>query len=549
MSFTNVTLTGTVELQPGVPAPFATVSATLSSEISDGATVIEPFTNTATCNASGVFSLGPLPANDDSTTTPVGTYYTINIAFSAGPDSVDDPLKVIVPHASAPSVDLFSLARLGNAPAPSTPYVVSVNGMNGVVTVGGDPQAGTSVLNPVWLAPVLWVYENLPRAGRTIDPYTYTSIDGSGVGDYVTQNTPADGVLSIDGGSPSPGDRVAFCPANDNYAYAGIYTVTAVGDGSSVPWVLTRATDNDTAATLLEQYWAVVVGSAGTGTVFGAGSTVRRGYVTGTTVGSDLCDLMIAAYGAIATGIFGSTASGFGSTASGFGSTASGQFSIASGQESTASGQGSIASGQDSTASGQFSTASGGYSTASGQGSTASGLGSTASGQGSIASGLGSTAYGDGQAVDASGPNSQASKTVSGNSTGDATPTALENSAGQLCLIRFVDPSGNPVWDKTLIVTARVAGRRTDVPGTDSAWSFQGVLRGDGTSAYSWVGGSAPTAVVIAQDAAASSWDVDIDIGTDPLPSSAAALIGTVTGEVGNSIAWECTLELDEVAG
>ena len=116
---------------------------------------------------------------------------------------------------------------------------------------------GASPSEPVWLAPVQWCYVNLPVAGFTIDPYTYNSLGGPG--DTVTQDTPSDGALTINGGTPNIGDRVAFCDLTyPGYNYCGVYTVTALGDGVSIPWVLTRAIDNDTAATL-GTYWAVSV--------------------------------------------------------------------------------------------------------------------------------------------------------------------------------------------------------------------------------------------------------------------------------------------------
>jgi hypothetical protein len=251
-----------------------------------------------------------------------------------------------------------------------------------------------------------------------------------------------------------------------------------------------------------------------------------------------------------ASGTF-STASGAGSTASGTNSTASGANSTASGTYSTASGTFSTASGTYSTASGTFSTASGAGSTASGTYSTASGTFSTASGTNSTASGTGSTAYGDGQVAEATGDgnNSLASKVLNYGTTTDDTPTALDNLGGQPCLIRFVDLAGDPAWNKTLLVTLKVVARDTSTPGTDSAWTGQGVLRGNGTDTYSWVGGSAPTMTPVAQDAGASAWAVSVDVGTDPLPSAAAALIATVTGEAATNISWMVTCELDEVAG
>jgi hypothetical protein len=74
----------------------------------------------------------------------------------------------------------------------------------------------------------------------------------------------------------------------------------------------------------------------------------------------------------------------------------------------------------------------------------------------------------------------------------------------------------------------------------DSAWDCEGVLRGNGDTAYSWVGGSAPVFTVIAQDTAAAAWAVTIAV-TD------LNLEVAVTGEVGKTIDWNGTIELDEV--
>ena len=345
---------------------------------------------------------------------------------------------------------------------------------------GASPYIGTSSQNPVWLAPVKWVYDSVPP--QTIDPYTYDN-GISGVGATCTQVTPADGALSIDGGTPALGDRVLFYDWNGNGFASGIYVVSALGDGVIVPWVLTRSSDNDTEATLI-QNWAVTV--VGTGARFPTGSQAIVSYID---------------IGVVGTGDV--------------------YFSLSTNQ-----------------------------STASGYSSTASGYGSVASGYGSTASGSGSVAYGDGQVVDASlGSSQQHSWVVAGGWTNDATPFPLTNLGGQFCLIRFVDTSGAPVWNKTVHVKGIVLARNYSTPGTDSCWSFESVLRGDGTSAYTWIGGTDPVPVVIAQDSGASTWAVAITIGTDPFPSSAAAIIGTVTGAANTSIGWEWTLEMNEVSG
>src|ERR1035437_3794105 len=389
------------------------------------------------------------------------------------------------------------------AQAVGVGWQVAQNVTAQLLTSGGGsiPYVGTSPQNPVWLAPVAWVYENSDFIS-TIDSYTYAN-GTLGVGATMTQNTP-NAVLTIDGGSPSPGDRVVVWDYNLNFT-DGLYVVSAVGNGSTIPWVLTRATDNDTPASLF-QFWAVTV--VRTGTRFPTDSQAIVTNVTPGVVGGGLVEFGLAAPTSVASGPY--------SVASGFISIASAAASVASAPLAVASGHGAIASGL-----------------------------------GSIASGLRATAYGDGQEAHSTGDlnrHSQYSRVVGYSTTTDATPTALSNIASP-CLIRFVDAAGNPVWDKTIHVKATVVARDTTTPGTDSCWSFQGVLRGNATSAYTWIGGTAPSKVLIAQDAGASPWNVALSIGTDPLPSSAAALIGTVTGATSTNISWECTLSLDEVTG
>jgi hypothetical protein len=104
--------------------------------------------------------------------------------------------------------------------------------------------------------------------------YTYAN-GSSGVGATITAN--ANGALTVDGTSPSTGDRILVkngAAGSDN----GIYTVTQVGDASH-PFILTRATDCDTSAeyttgsfTLIEagtanQGFAYIVNTQGTITI------------------------------------------------------------------------------------------------------------------------------------------------------------------------------------------------------------------------------------------------------------------------------------------
>lgn len=76
--------------------------------------------------------------------------------------------------------------------------------------------------------------------------YTYNN-GTSGVGATITAS--ANGALSVDGATPSVGQRILVKNETaGNAPYNGVYTVTTVGSGS-VPFVLTRATDYDTSGT------------------------------------------------------------------------------------------------------------------------------------------------------------------------------------------------------------------------------------------------------------------------------------------------------------
>lgn len=147
-------------------------------------------------------------------------------------------------------------------------------------TWGNNPSATDYATNgPLYLAPVLWVLLYSQVLGFGVDAYTYTSLGAGGVGDYITQNSPVH-VLSIDGGYPAIGDRVFLCDSDGSGSllasdiYDGIYVVTALGNGSSIPWVMTRSTDNDTADEIFT-YWNVLVAENVTGTQFGFGSRVN----------------------------------------------------------------------------------------------------------------------------------------------------------------------------------------------------------------------------------------------------------------------------------
>ena len=360
--------------------------------------------------------------------------------------------------------------------------------------MGYTPQGGSSVpvYAPRLLPSVKWALV-VPGNAPSAPAWSY---DGTWPAPATTVTATANGVLTIDSGSPALGDRVVVMDQWNQYYQT--FTVADLGSVST-PWVLTATADD-----IASSAWAVRITE---GTVWAGGLAESAN------AGTDNWN----------------------------GSTASGPFSTASAPFSTASGNDSTASGYESTASGNHSTASGDFSTASGNNYTASGNNSTASAPYSTASGNYSTAYADCQVAD-SGEDAlggQGSQMPLGATTSDATPKQLVNRNVGTHI--FQDTSQAAVWNKTAQFQAFVTARRTDTPGTDSAWTITGVVRGDGTSTYTFIGG-APAPVLVAQDAGASTWAVAVSMsGND--------FVITVTGEVANSITWGCVLKWQEVQG
>lgn len=107
MAFTEITLTGTVEVTPGDPALQTVVELLLSEPITDGVIDLIPRTLFGRAASDGTWSI-VAPANDDETSTPAGSFYHVNVVT----DGVTvDSWSVVVPHDATP-VDLMALPRL-----------------------------------------------------------------------------------------------------------------------------------------------------------------------------------------------------------------------------------------------------------------------------------------------------------------------------------------------------------------------------------------------------------------------------------------------------
>lgn len=146
---------------------------------------------------------------------------------------------------------------------------------------GGSSYAGTSPQNPVWLEPVV----TADWTGTLSNSASYVAGGGADPGVGATLVQEFDGLIPvIDGVTLALNDRVLVVndsPDGGGGYCAGVYTVTDLGSVST-PWVLTRATDNDTAATLLT-FWAVAnLEGAAYIEPFGANSVVVKTWGNGT---------------------------------------------------------------------------------------------------------------------------------------------------------------------------------------------------------------------------------------------------------------------------
>lgn len=135
--------------------------------------------------------------------------------------------------------------RLDQMAVPTAAVLLNGQKISGLAT----PTEDTDAANKGYVDSVaqgIHVHTSVRYATTTALPaYTYNN-GTSGVGATITATS--NGALSIDGATPSQGDRILVKDeTSGNAPYNGIYVVTVVGDGSTA-FVLTRATDLDEAA-------------------------------------------------------------------------------------------------------------------------------------------------------------------------------------------------------------------------------------------------------------------------------------------------------------
>ena len=143
-----------------------------------------------------------------------------------------------------------ALTNLGAAASGANTDITSIALTTG--TISTSPTSGTDIVNKAYadgIASGINFHQAVRLATTAALPANTYNNGTSGVGATLTAN--ANGALSIDSVAVVAGNRVLIknevAGANN-----GVYTVTQIGDGST-PYILTRATDFDSAGSGVDQ--------------------------------------------------------------------------------------------------------------------------------------------------------------------------------------------------------------------------------------------------------------------------------------------------------
>jgi hypothetical protein len=191
----------------------------------------------------GVTSVGTGTGLTGGPITSTGTISIANTGVSANT------------YGSQNQVPVFAVNAQGQITSVTNTSIDSIALTTG--TISTTPSASTDIVNKAYadsIASGINFHQSCVYA-TTVDLGTVIYNNGTaGVGATLTKDTPY-ATLSIDGHtfvSPADIGKRVLIKDQSNTAYNGVYTVTDVGSGSTA-WVLTRATDFDSAGSGVDQ--------------------------------------------------------------------------------------------------------------------------------------------------------------------------------------------------------------------------------------------------------------------------------------------------------
>ena len=225
-------------------APDQVVSLTAGSGISVSGTY-PSFTIAATGGGGGSGTVTSVAASGGTT----------GLTFSGSPITTSGTLTLggtlaVANGGTGATVAGTARTNLGAAASGANTDITSIALTTG--TISTSPTSGTDIVNKAYadsIASGINFHQAVRLATAAALPANTYNNGSSGVGATLTAN--ANGALSVDSVAAVVGNRI-LVKNEAAQANNGVYTVTQVGDGST-PYILTRATDFDSAGTGVNQ--------------------------------------------------------------------------------------------------------------------------------------------------------------------------------------------------------------------------------------------------------------------------------------------------------
>jgi hypothetical protein len=219
---------------------------------------IVSLTGAGTTTISGTYPNFTITSNDSTVgtvTSVAASGGTTGLTFSGSPITSSGTLTLggtlaVANGGTGASVAGTARTNLGAAASGANTDITSIALTTG--TISASPVNGTDIVNKLYadsIASGINFHQSVRLATVTALPANTYNNGTSGVGATLTAN--ANGALSVDGVAVVAGNRI-LVKNEAAGANNGVYTVTQVGSGAA-PYILTRATDFDSAGTGVDQ--------------------------------------------------------------------------------------------------------------------------------------------------------------------------------------------------------------------------------------------------------------------------------------------------------
>lgn len=214
-------------------------------------------TNVSITNGPGSITINASDQFTGTVTSVAASGGTTGLTFSGSPITTSGTLTLggtlaVASGGTGATSAATARTNLGAAKSGANTDITSIALTTGTITTA--PTAGTDIANKAYVDTIsagINFHQAVRLASAAALPaYTYNN-GSSGVGATITAN--ANGALTLDGVAAATNDRVLIKnETSGNAPYNGVYVVTQTGSGAA-PFILTRASDFNTAGTGVNQ--------------------------------------------------------------------------------------------------------------------------------------------------------------------------------------------------------------------------------------------------------------------------------------------------------